>query len=118
MKSYVRVAIPADIAYLESVTPETWSEADYLAAVAASIWPDEEPAKQLNNLRWVLQTDRGRSMACKQRLALFCIVYLRSDFILRVGPHTGEFTVNDLTLHAWRTCGEWLKPRMEPKEMR
>lgn len=110
--------LPPDEAYLQSVTPETFTEEGYLASVAQALWPQLPWKKQIDNLRWVLNDPKGRKHVTHSRLALFCLIYLRGDFVLSVGPYSGQFTVNDLTLHAWRTCGEWLKARMRPKEMR
>lgn len=107
-----------DQAYLLSVTPDTFTEEGYLRAVAEEYFPDATPAQQIDKLQWVLNDSDGRRYATKSRLGLFCILYLRDDFVLRVGPNAGQFTVNDLTLHAWRTCYEWIRPRIEPKEMR
>lgn len=99
-------------AYLEEASPVTFTEAGYLRAVA------EDYKFSIAELHKVLETPEGRRQATKSRFALFCLLYLRDNFVLTVGPNAGKVTVNDLTLHAWRTCGEWLKPQLEPAQLR
>lgn len=98
--------------YLQDCTPLTFTEADYLRAIAADY------NFTIRQLHTVLSTPAGRVRATKESFLLFCMLYLRSSFVLDVGPNAGQFTVNDLLLLAARTDIYWHNTPMEPKQHR
>lgn len=102
---------PSDT-YLSTVSPEDFSEADYLRCVADDY--GFTPAQLLQ----VLSTAEGRVRACKSRMLLWVLIYSRASVTLKSGPHADEVTMNTLSLDVFSSANEWATPNDEPGQRR
>jgi hypothetical protein len=76
--------------YLDRITPHTFEEGDYYAKLARDFWPELPIAEAVENLIKASDVDKRRRDICRERLALFCLIYLRSRFTLQDGPAVGQ----------------------------
>lgn len=109
-------SLPSDVLYLRDCTPETFTVAGYLSAVASTFWPGDP--SRLAKLEKVLSTSRGRILATKGRPLLFALVYLRSTITMKEGSSAGQITMSDMALDFFRNLDSWLKPNAQPRQNR